>query len=351
MWLMFYPPFIILFFTVIPIILNAAYFITSDDVVYLYASSGLFFIIFYLVVQTSLESKIYKRVEIKIDINKQSLYYKICVIFAFLGFIISLYIILFEGILKPGDIFYLLRYRHTFLHANTYGSEYLSIFSIVLMMVNILKKDNKKAFLYILMNITYSLSIGQRTSILFVITVALYWLFNLNQLSVKKTLIAMGMFFLLVIIMAISSNKIGTHGHNFIVEYFSYGITAFSNTIYKHSELGCISIVLGSFSKLFGLEQCQLPIYLNGGEFNVFTYMYQPYMYMGTLGVILIASILGVIYGILFSLRKNNILINILCSLLIYPLVMIFYDFQFNLVTPIYIVLCFLPFTIVSVKK
>lgn len=351
MWLMFYPPFLMLFFTILPILLNIVYFsIDNIQVLYLYAFSSFLFIIFYLIAQFFLGNKIVKKHPIKLDVNFKSIYYRVCFIFAVSGFIISLYIIVFEGILKPGDMIYLLRYRHTFLNESTYGSEYLSIFSIVLMIVNIVRKDKKKALLYFIMNITYSLSIGQRTSILFVITVALYWLFNSNQLNIKKTLVIILTFFLLVIIMAISSNKTGSYGHNFIVEYIAYGLSSFSNNIFHRPELDCISIVLGSFSKIFGLEQCQSPIYINNGEFNVFTYMYQPYMYMGVLGVLVVSSLLGFIYGFVYTLRKNYLLINIWCSLSIYPIIMIFYDFQFNLITPIYIVLSFIPFVIVRTK-
>lgn len=333
-------------FTFFPMLINFIVFDTKESVYYMYGISCVLFIAFYLLVEFCIKGKrqVFPVLNYELGLNK--IYYSFCLFMSLIGFSISLYIILFDGVLKPGDLFYLLRYRHTYLNLSTYGSEYFSIFSLSLGIFEIIRKNYKLSLLFISMHSTYALSVGQRTSLLFILTIVIYFLVCQRKLTPRLLFYFIVSFFTVIVLIAISSNKLGSVDNNFILEYFSYGLTSFSDTVFEKSPIDCLSIVLGSLSKLFFLQECTLPIYLDRGEFNVFTYMFQPFMYMGEFGVYLVSSVLGLVYGVVFSFRNNFILINIFCGLIIYPLVMIFYDFQFNLITPFYVILVFAPLLI-----
>jgi len=346
--LMFYPPGIFFIITCLSFIVNKIYFnIENPIVAYLYILCPFFFFFFYFVTEVSLTRKSNVGAVCNYQgINSNGMYYKLCVVFSYVGAIISIYTIIKYGFMSGDSLFLSLRYRHTQLQESTFMAEYFCLFSLSLSLINCVRSQYNKSMLYAFLYILYPLSVSERTSILLLACALLYIMYDNRRLKVGFML-AMVIFFIFISWgIAFSANKLGDRSFLFIVDYFSYGITAFDKNIYNLDSSGCLSMLLGSFSKIFGLNSCDMSISLDAGEFNVFTHMRPGYMFAGVIGVLTVCSVLGFFYGIIFSLRKKYSFLSYYCALMVYPLVISFYDFQFNLVTPIYFLIIMLPFFI-----
>lgn len=346
--LAFYPPVIFFITTYFSFIINSIYFnIENITIAYLYLACPLFFAFFYFITEISLTGKINISAACNYrGVNSDGIYYKTCVIFSCVGAIISIYTIIKYGLMSSESLFLSLRYRHTQLQDSTFMAEYFCLFSLSLSLVNYVRGQYNKSILYGFLYLLYPLSVSERTSILLLACTLLYVMYDNCRLKIRFALVAALLFILISWGIAFSANKLGDRSFLFLIDYFSYGITSFDKNIYKLDSSGCIGMVLGSFSKLFGVNNCDMPIRLDPGEFNVFTHMSPGYMFAGFVGVLTVCSILGVFYGAIFSLRKKYSLLSYYCSIMVYPIVVSFYDFQFNLVTPMYFLIIMLPFFI-----
>ncbi|WP_082693525.1 oligosaccharide repeat unit polymerase [Aquitalea magnusonii] len=204
-------------------------------------------------------------------------------------------------------------------------------------------KKNKGFFFYFIAFLIPSISIGERTSILFGVCAILYVSISCGYARFKHLLFA-GLFFIaLAVLMAFSAGKDQSNGMFFLLPYFSYGISAFDANILANPSISCLGIVFGSFAKVLPLHECVSPISIDDGEFNVFTYLAEPYLWFGMWGVFFAMSFMGLFYGFLKGLESRSSYFVIVNATLIFSVFMIFYAWLFNLVTPLYVALTCIP--------
>lgn len=120
----------------------------------------------------------------------------------------------------------------------------------------------------------------------------------------------------------------------FLYKYGGYSLVAFENYVvnFPYKSLGYNS--LGGFGKLlskfglYGLERPgpELPL----GEFNVFSFLFDPYVDFGIIGCGVIMLLLGSFSSLIFRLsRKYAGFFTIFYASYLYALVMAFFDYQF----------------------
>lgn len=271
-----------------------------------------------------------------IPIETNGLLYSVYSWLSILAVLLAIYIIYCYGIKPGGGVFFNLRFRHTIEKETSFGLQYFALFPFALSLINAYNLNISKMLLFSFAFILCSLAISERTSILFLIVTILYILSYRGKINILHIALSFFIFMAISTVIAISANKIGRNNTNFILEYFSYGLTAFEKIVYHKDSLGCLSSVIGSFSKIFLIPTCEVNLNVSNGDFNVYTYLYAPYVFGGEMAVYFFMMVLGALYVAINFLKNIYSFFIFPVAMLTYPLVMIFYDWQFNLITPFY---------------
>lgn len=262
-----------------------------------------------------------------------------------LGSVLSLQ----RGFSGPGSFFFNLRYANTIENQSLGISEYLVLFLHVYLLFIIIFREQRKGSIYrIIFLTTLFLSTAvytmARTNLLMGLAsiAACYVLSNkyLFRIKVKTKIlvVTVGAFIILTYLFALGTGK---DGDNFFMTYMAYPITAFDTWIVDSNIQANGTETFGLFYKIFAslnlIEFSSVDLGLNNGVFNTFTFMSAPYLDFGVSGLIFVFLGLGVLYGYIYiQVRKGNPFWILYYSILIYPLIMSFYEYQFNLTSYVY---------------
>ena len=274
------------------------------------------------------------------------------------GFVISLYIFVTRGLLREGPIFFNLRYAHTIAHEPTLGAAHFSLFGLALTLFYTYKRNLKCSALSLLFSMGPVFAFAERTSLLLLLAAFAYVGLWVRLFSFKHLIMLVLLFLMVSVALAAYTHKlISNNGDLFLFQYAGYGFTSFKRWIIDLEPVHCFKLVLGNvvggvFDYVFGLSCADLS-HAPPGEFNVYTYMRSPYNFAGIPGIVACMFSLGVTYGVLYTMaKKKQGYFLMLLATWIYPLLMVFYDWQFTLTTYLYLGIIFAPlFFRVSYKR
>ena len=269
---------------------------------------------------------------------------------AVVGAFLSVYQIVDQGS-GSGNLFYNLRYAHTIENQTVPLLAHFSLFSFVLALYYIYKGYKKLAFIALSLSLLPAFATAAKAGFLFNIASVSYLYFIVYGLRAKYLLISSFLFFFLILIVTSSAGKLGgSGGQFFLFSYLGYGITAFDDLVFGKASVQCYSLVFGNIvGGLINIlldtsGSCSFVPKAEVGSFNVYTYMYAPYVVFGAKGVIFLMAFLGIFYAILdyLALAKGGPFL-LISSTFIYPLMMIFFDWQFDLSTFVYVSILTFP--------
>lgn len=274
------------------------------------------------------------------------------IIIGITGFAYGCFLSFQYGISGPGNFFFNLRYANTVEGLGLSIAPYFLLFlHVILLYYACNLSKNKRIFvLLLLIMLSSALFTMARTSLMLTIvsTMAAYLLSNKyihhgkNTVNVKVLVISIFSFISLSWVVAYFTNKLNSAYGNFVFTYIGYPLVAFDERILQLDATTNGSQTFTLFYKIFSvLGLAKQPegydLGLTGRDFNVFTFMREPYMDFGEIGLYAVSLILGIIYGFIYrQVRKGNIYWIIFYSIMLYPLVMSFYAFQYNLTSLVY---------------
>ncbi|WP_280540221.1 O-antigen polymerase [Chromohalobacter sp. 11-W] len=268
-----------------------------------------------------------------------------------LGAVVSLYVIIMIGALGERDLFFNLRYSHTVEGATPKSIGYLSLFSFSLALFYAYKGFPKLSLVNLAMSLLGTLAFAERTGLLMKIAAVSYIFVWVYGFRLKFFLTAALVFLVLSFVIAFGAGKVGgSDSEFFLVKYIGYGVSSFDNWIYGAEPVPCYQSVFGtilggSIDSLIGTaSRCAYVPGAPPGEFNVYTYMSNPYVVFGSIGVYAAMALLGLFYSFLFHVASRNQGVWVLLlSIFVYPLVMVFYAWQFSLTTFVYLAILLFP--------
>ena len=270
--------------------------------------------------------------------------------FSILSLLLSLYKMYTVGWLGDKGAFFLnLRYAVSFEGVSSYGAQHFALFAIALSLYysqkGMLFKTACAGGVYLIS----ALSLAERTSILFLFVSVFYSLLFVGRLRFKGVFLAGCFLIFLFVVIAVGAGKTGSGGYfGFIFDYFGYGLTSLSDWLKGREFDGCGVLVFGTLYKYLtlGAASCdQVDDLFNiTDRFNVYTYVASPYLYGGSLGVVVFMLALGGWYSFLWNiaLRRRGYFLAIL-SIYMYAVVMVFYAWQFSLTTYLYMFFVLIP--------
>lgn len=294
---------------------------------------------------------------ISIETNRENANYdfslikKFFVLIGLMGFGVGLLTAARFGLSGPGSFFFNLRYSNTVMNQNTGGiSVYLMLFlqTITLYMIFFRKTNKTKSkyiILFMLLMLISAVFTMSRTNLLmgFASILGVYVFSNKHYygIKIKKKMIAItiGAFALTSYFFAVGTNKT-SNGDNFFFDYMAYPIITFDKWLLDfpyHSYGSQTFAFLYKIMGVFGGDYTPVDVGVPRGQFNTFTYMSAPYLDFGGYGVFFVLLGLGMIYGIVYrQVRQGKPYWVIMYSILLYPLIMSFFEYQYNLSTYIY---------------
>ncbi len=261
------------------------------------------------------------------------------------GLIISLYLIYSRGIQGASEIYVNLRYARTVDQLPDYGAGHLSLFSLAASVGNLICNNKRRSIIFLVISFFPSFAAMERTGILYRVIFYAYFYFSIYGIKARTTVlsttIVLGAFYLMSELL----NKSTYNDLPFFVPYFSYGLTAFNEQINAGSAVTARDV--------FGIAAAPLdallkPVYESdsSGFFNVYTYIFQPYVLMGELGLYAVMIGLGAIFYALQKYADKIFYLNFITASLLFSAVMIFYDWTFSLTTHLYMAIIAIPLTI-----
>jgi oligosaccharide repeat unit polymerase len=263
------------------------------------------------------------------------------------GGAIAIVLFLQRGVFGAGDLFFNLRYAKTVDRLTDYGASHFALFSLIASAMLLLGKKNKISILIFVTSLLPAFSGVERTGILYNIVFYMYFYLKIHGFNFKVIGTFSILFLLIAISLAFLTNKaFGAAGEFFLIPYFAYGLEAFSERLVGVKVGMPASEVFGIFGRISDIILERKISYHDLGDsgvFNVYTYIYQPYFLLGEAGFFILMSALGVFFLIINELIKKNIYFLFINASLIYSVIMIFYDWTFNLTTHLYIAIAALP--------
>lgn len=338
------PAFIIFTVMFFSICLNLIYFSRLNFVHFYYFSGVFLFVVFYFIF--SYENG---RVSSFPSFYANKSLLKFYWVVSFLSVLASCYVFYENGLKANGNIFNALRYSNVIERKSSFSIGGLSLFPFALSLYYLTRREIKFAVICLVFSLLPSFVLVERTSLLMKLMSFCYVGLALRVVRLKHAFFIILLFLVLSYIVAMLTNRVSsssTNDVNFIISYFSYGMTAFYNWFDQIPVLHCFQPLLGTpgafIDYAFSME-CVSSFSVPITEFNVLTYLLGGYLAFGLSGVFISMSLLGVVYGLVFKKSKQSIYFLYLSSVLIYPIVMIFYAWQFDLNVYFYLAVIFLP--------
>ena len=267
------------------------------------------------------------------------------------GFITSIVLVITRGYFGDGAILFNLRYSHTNLKLPDYNIGLMSLFPALLSVYYITKGNKKKALIALALATLSSIAVAERTGLLFKFVAFGYAGMASGHLNYRHAAIFILLFIMLAIGIAFGAGKLGSTGSEyFLLKYLGYGISSFNHWIAGSSPNGCeakvLGEIIGGIFELLSGKVCDSPAGAPVGQFNVYTYMGAPYSFGGAMAVFLSMAFLGLAYAVIFRAARKVMYFALFAPFLVYPLVMVFYAWQFTLNTFIYLAILAVPLSI-----
>jgi oligosaccharide repeat unit polymerase len=275
---------------------------------------------------------------------------------SFVGVYISLYSIVKIGLIQDGSLFENLRASHTREGNSILLTAHLSLFSLVLAQYYAYQKRGCLTLLALSFSLLGSLVFAERTSILMKISAVYYVWVWVSGLKMKTAVFAIVALFSLLVIVAIGAGKSGGSGKEyFLVTYAGFGLTAFVIWVFGHEAVQCYSSVFGNvIGRVIDIlavseQSCETFQGAPSGKFNVYTYIANPYLLFGEIGVYCVMFVLGGLYSVLYNyaLVKRGFFI-LMTGVMVYPLIMVFFAWTFHLTTYFYMFFILIPLFVKS---
>lgn len=270
-------------------------------------------------------------------------------IVALVGLILSLHYMITTGLLGPGRFFYNLRYAHTQGGTSPEYLGHLALFPLALALYYAYTKQPMKALAALAISIVGTLIFAERTGILFKMSSVLFVMAWVGTLKVRHALLAALAFLAMVFAIALSTGKMGSSGNQyFLLKYIGYPLTAFEQWILPAERVQCLTLVFGNvigavLDRVSGGDCTAVPA-APPGQFNVYTYISAPFVTFGAAGVLVAMAVLGAAYaGLFWMARRFQGYFVMMLGVLVYPLTMVFYAWQFQLSTFPYMAILLLP--------
>jgi oligosaccharide repeat unit polymerase len=153
-------------------------------------------------------------------------------------------------------------------------------------------------------------------------------------------------FISLLLISSYLTDKLFLDGELFFIKYLSYPIVSFDNWIVFSKDANTYLTIYPIMKILETMGLYTFTEFTGGAPedfFNVYTFMYRPYLDFGGIGLIVCMFFLGVFFAIVYKkVRDGNPYWIIFYSLMSYPLIISFYDYQFALISWLYYVAIFM---------
>lgn len=277
-----------------------------------------------------------------------------------LGSLLSIY----RGLSGHGSFFFNLRYANTVENQSLGISEYLVLFLHVYLLFTVIFREKnsvsiKKIITLTAIYLSTAVYTMARTNLLTGLSsvAASYVLSNKyifkTKVKVRVLLFTGVAFVILAYLFAVGTGK---DGGNFFVDYMAYPITAFDTWILDSNIRANGTETFGFLYRIFSalnlIEYSGVELGLTSGAFNTFTFMSAPYLDFGAAGLFFIFLGLGVFYGLVYKqVRKGSPYWIVYYSILIYPLIMSFFEYQFNLSTYVYYAIILMLIKIINTQE
>lgn len=262
----------------------------------------------------------------------------------FIGFLITVYLLVTRGLLSGDAIGYALRYAHMYGEESDYGAFHFLVAAQALGYFFILSNNRLRrrvGWILVLACLLGSIVKMERTSVLMLLS-SVAFLVHYRTRNTKLLLYPILLSVFLFFLIAQLTFKADTVVGNFFLVYLGYGIKAFDEYIVKLPGVDGGSNVFLLIYKLLGRGRGAESINIEAGEFNVFSYIQAPYMDFGVMGVVLITYLFGLIWGMVFNCIRFSAFAVLMYASMIYPAIVVFYAWQFSLTTYIYLFIVYL---------
>ncbi|MBE7147313.1 oligosaccharide repeat unit polymerase [Bacillus mycoides] len=276
----------------------------------------------------------------------------IFLILGVIGFLWGGLLALEHGLSGPGNFFFNLRYANTIEGESMGLSGYLLLFLHVIFLAilcfrNMGKIKKKTIILLLLLLLSSAAFTMARTSLLMYLGSALgtyivsqKYMYN-KKFNLKFIFLACIGFVSIAWLFALGTGKTTQSGTNFLFSYIAYPIVAFDQWVLNFPYTTNGSQTFAVFYKVFDAlgihESISLDVGVPRGQFNTFTFMSAPYLDFKEVGVIFVFLFLGILYGSIYkNVRAGKPYWIIFYSIMLYPLIMSFFEYQYNLSSLIY---------------
>lgn len=284
---------------------------------------------------------------------------KIFLILGIIGFLLGLVAALKNALSGPGGFFFNLRYANTIEGESTGISGYLLIFLHLIFLSIVcfryIDKNKKKVIVLCLLLLLISASFTMaRTNLLMYFGSALgvyilsqKYIYN-KKFNVKFMFFTLIGFCVVAWLFALGTGKVSQDTESFFLTYIAYPIVAFDQWIlnFPYTTNGTETFaIFYKIADVLGIhQQIELDVGVVRGQFNTFTFMSAPYLDFKGPGVFFVFLFLGILYGTIYrNVRIGKPYWIIFYSIMLYPLIISFFEYQYNLSSLIYyaLILCF----------
>lgn len=169
---------------------------------------------------------------------------------------------------------------------------------------------------------------------------------KIEKSKIRKQIfiLAIGLLFLLVVMnnsRSIETSSAFFSVDNQIMQYIGRPIIAFDQWVLPYSNSSNQLLVFEPLNKVLLMLNIINPTNINlapRGQFNVYSYLRAPYMDFGIIGVVLIMFLVGIVCHYFYiKYKSRNKSWIIFYSIFSYGMVMSFFDWQFFIITFVYL--------------
>jgi oligosaccharide repeat unit polymerase len=221
----------------------------------------------------------------------------------------------------------------------TYGAPYFLLFAQALGSLFVLNPQRLVRMaglgIYIVLLLSTFISLSRTTGIFILSSLTfLYYVRSGNFRSLVLPIVAI---VALTFGFAYLRGQEGTQ-ESFFFSYAGYAIYAFNYFILSLGNFDYGLNSFGSLAKIFAWGLTPEDLSVNGTEYNVYTFLGAPYRDFGLIGVLTIPFLFGLIWSFVWNRVNMRPIYLFMYSWMIFPCIIPFFDWKFNLTTYIYLI-------------
>jgi oligosaccharide repeat unit polymerase len=221
----------------------------------------------------------------------------------------------------------------------TYGAPYFLLFAQAIGSVFVLSPKRwirmmgMGVYLVLLMSTFISLS---RTTAFFILS-SLAFLYYVRSGSFRSLIGPVVAIVILTFGFAYLRGQEGTE-ESFFFSYAGYAIYAFNYFVINLGTLDYGVNSFGSVAKIFSWGVTPEDLSINGTEYNVYTFLGAPYRDFGWLGVLVMPFLFGLVWSFVWNRVSVRPIYLFMYSWMIFPCIIPFFDWKFNLTAYLYLI-------------